>query len=117
MFQNTKKNFHLKINYMKISNMKKSIYGIYVCCKAEVSLFFLRRLSACCQVTSLCTSSCPQDCFRPGNESCIQLCDGCACAPPAIADYITGRCVQPEQCTGKPKQLAVTTMYISLKNS
>ena len=69
------------------------------------------------QVTSLCTSSCPQDCFRPGNESCVRLCDGCACTPPAIADYITGRCVQPEQCTGKSNQLAVTTMYISLKNS
>ena len=57
------------------------------------------------QVATLCNSSlefCPQDCFRPGNDdNCVQLCDGCACPPPTIADYITGECVQPEQCTGK----------------
>ena len=53
------------------------------------------------QMTTLCVSSCPQDCFRPGNESCVKGCDGCACPPPTIADYITGECVQPEQCTGK----------------
>ena len=29
-----------------------------------------------------------------------ELCDVCACVPPAIADYITGKCVQLEQCTG-----------------
>ena len=63
------------------------------------------------QVTSLCTSSCPRDCFRSGNESCVQLCDACACAPPAIADYITGKCVQPEQCTGKPTTLTIYTCY------
>ena len=53
------------------------------------------------QVTSTCASSCPWDCLRPGNESCVQLCDMCTCPPPTIADYITGKCVQPEQCTGK----------------
>ena len=54
------------------------------------------------QVTSTCVSSCPQDCLRPGNESCVQLCNVCACPPPTIADHITSKCVQPEQCTGKP---------------
>ena len=65
------------------------------------NLFFLSVCPLVGQVTTLCVSSCPQDCFRPGNESCVKGCDGCACPPPTIADYITGECVQSEQCTGK----------------
>ena len=63
------------------------------------------------QVITLGISSCPQDCFRPGNKSCAQLCAGCACAPPTIADYITGECVQPEQCTGKLYLLYIVIVY------
>ena len=80
----------MTFNYIGFINMKYS-----------VSFCFLSGCPLVGQVTTLCTSSCPRDCFRPGNESCVRVCDGCACAPPAIADYITGRCVQPEQCTGK----------------
>ena len=59
---------------------------------------------ACPLVGQVTTCSCHPDCLRPDNGSCDaddELCDVCACVPPAIADYITGRCVQPEQCTGK----------------
>ena len=57
------------------------------------------------QVSTLCASSCPRDCLSPGNSDCVQVCDQCTCEPPTIADYITGKCVQPEQCTGKLYQL------------
>ena len=59
-------------------------------------------LSACPLDDQVITCSCHPDCLRPYNNSCAaELCDVCACPPPTIADYITGKCVQPEQCTGK----------------
>ena len=65
-------------------------------------------LSACPLVGQVnATCGCPQNCFRPANQSCVELCDGCNCASPTMADYITGKCVQPDQCTGKFNQLAL----------
>ena len=69
-------------------------------------------LSACLlngQVITLCAN--PEDCFTPGTESCVHLCNGCTCALPTVADNITGECVQPNQCTSKLYQPA--SNYIS----
>ena len=76
-----------------------------------LSNFFCLACPLVGQVITLGISSCPQDCFRPGNESCAQLCAGCACAPPTIADHITGECVQPEQCTGKLYLLYIAIIH------
>ena len=44
------------------------------------------------------------DCFTPPgiNIDCAAVCAPCECAgPDEVVDYITGKCVKQEQCTGE----------------
>ena len=56
------------------------------------------------QVTTSCASACPPDCWTPpdANLVCPTVCATCECSGAnEVIDYITGKCVQREQCTGK----------------
>jgi len=70
-------------------------------------VFFLFPDAACPivgQVTTSCASACPPDCLIPpdANLGCPTVCATCECSgDDEVVDYITGKCVQQERCTGK----------------